>query len=176
MCTRLSVLLLGLALPLNVLIAAAIWQLSSDASETQRASLQFTSRAVAMAIDAQLGKYIGLAQSIANSFSFLTDDLAAFEREARRELANFSDAEIGGGQLPSKQPPGLASGSRQIAAGFVDRESVEVAAVTLKDVDLGEAHQAAVLLAQVLRANPTRKSRMSAPTVAATILPPVDVV
>ena len=101
--TRIFALVIALALPLNILIAAAIWQLVSLASETQRASLQYTSRAIAMAIDAQLGKYIDLAQSLANSPALRADDLSRFGREARQELANISDAWVLVADLDGRQ-------------------------------------------------------------------------
>jgi PAS domain S-box-containing protein len=110
---RLAALVLALAVPLNILIAAAIWQLARVGSETQRAGLHYTARAVAMAIDAQLGKYISLAQSLANAPTLLVDDLGAFEVDARRSLANDSDAWILVADLDGQQLSNTAAKSGQ---------------------------------------------------------------
>src|SRR5262245_11339967 len=62
---RIAAVVLALALPLNLLIVAAIWQLAHVATETQRTALLYTARTVAAAVDAQLGRHIVLAQSLA---------------------------------------------------------------------------------------------------------------
>src|SRR5690349_8657493 len=80
---RLVLLVLTLALPLNVLVIAAIWQLAHAAGETQRTALLYTAQSVAGAVDAHIGKYIGLAQSLANSPALLRDDLRTFAGEAQ---------------------------------------------------------------------------------------------
>jgi hypothetical protein len=47
---------------------------------------------VAGAVDAHIGKYIGLAQSLANSPSLLREDLRTFAAEAQRAIPPSSDA------------------------------------------------------------------------------------
>ena len=85
---RLIMLVLTLALPLNLLVIAAIWQLAQAAGQSQRTALLYTAQSVAAAVDAHIGKYIGLAQSLANSPSLLRDDLRNFAAEARRAFSS----------------------------------------------------------------------------------------
>ena len=48
--------------------------------------------------------------------------------------------QISGGQLSPQQPATFAGGLRKIAAGLVDRECLELAALTLEQINLGQAH------------------------------------
>src|SRR5215471_15799950 len=80
---RLIAIVLALAVPLNIVIVAVIWSLVSAANETQRASLLYSARSVAAAVDAELGKYIALVQLLSRSPSLLDDNLDAFDAEAR---------------------------------------------------------------------------------------------
>lgn len=89
---RLAAVVIALAVPLNLLIALAIWQLAGVAAETQRTALLYTARTVAGAVDAQLGTYMGLAQSLANSPALQAKDLRVFAVEARRAFASIQDA------------------------------------------------------------------------------------
>ena len=50
----------------------------------------YASRAVLSAVDAQLGKYVTVAQMFATSPSLQRDDLAAFREEAERTLPGIS--------------------------------------------------------------------------------------
>ncbi|MGO9475534.1 MAG: PAS domain S-box protein, partial [Rhodomicrobium sp.] len=81
-----------MALPLNLVIVAAVWHSSRAASEAQRTSLLYTARSVAAAVDAKLGQYTALAQALARSPALLDDNLDAFEAEARRAFASIPDA------------------------------------------------------------------------------------
>jgi len=81
---RITALALTLAVPLNLVIIAVIWHLSEAASQTQRTALLYTARSVAAAVDAKLGEYLALANTLARSPALLEDDLDAFEAEARR--------------------------------------------------------------------------------------------
>ena len=78
--TRISVIALTLAVPLNLVIVAVFWQLSERASEVQRTGLVYLARTMAAAFDAQLGKYITVAQALASSPALLDRDLDAFEK------------------------------------------------------------------------------------------------
>jgi signal transduction histidine kinase/ActR/RegA family two-component response regulator len=88
---RLALLVLALALPLNLVIAGVIWGLVSRANDAQRTSLLYTARSIAAAVDAELGKYVTLAESLALSPHLLDDKLDAFEVEARREFPAGGD-------------------------------------------------------------------------------------
>ena len=83
---RLILLVLGLALPLNLVIVGVIWDLVQRANEVQRTSLLYAARSIAAAVDAKLGKFIALAESLVRSPELLEDNLEAFEAEARREF------------------------------------------------------------------------------------------
>src|SRR5215470_15027011 len=83
---RLIVIVLTLAVPLNIVVVAVIWSLVNAANETQRASLLYSARSIASAVDAELGKYIALAQVLSRSPALLEDSIDAFENELRRGL------------------------------------------------------------------------------------------
>ncbi|MGA7328392.1 MAG: PAS domain S-box protein, partial [Rhodomicrobium sp.] len=125
---RVTAVVLTLAVPLNLVIAGAVWHLSKTANETQRTSLLYTARSVAAAVDAKLGEYMALAQALARSPALLQDDFGAFEAEARRAFASMPDAQImvadlegqqlintaqqQGQRLPSRDPVGLEAQKR----------------------------------------------------------------
>ena len=88
---RLGLLVLALALPLNLIIVGTIWDLVNRANEAQRTSLLYAARSIAAGVDAELGKYVALAQSLARSPDLLNDNLGAFEVEARREFPAEGD-------------------------------------------------------------------------------------
>ena len=81
--TRIVALVVALAVPLNLLVIGAIWQLAGSASETQRTGLLYTARTVASAVDVHISKFITLAQSLANSPALLQDDLATVASKVR---------------------------------------------------------------------------------------------
>src|SRR5258708_8526506 len=89
---RLIAIVIALALPLNVVVIAVIWNLNSAANEAQRASLLYSARSVAAAVDAELFKYIALVQTLSGSPALLDDNLDAFDAEARRAFAPIKDA------------------------------------------------------------------------------------
>src|SRR5260370_5404325 len=89
---RLIAIVVALALPLNLVVIAVIWNLDSAAHDAQRASLLYSARSVAAAVDAELFKYIALAQTLSGSPALLDDNLDAFDAEARRALAPIKDA------------------------------------------------------------------------------------
>jgi hypothetical protein len=91
---RLILLVLGLVLPLNLVIAGVIWNLVNRANEVQRISLLYAARSIAGAVDAELGKYVALAEALSRSPALLDDNLDAFEAEARRAFPDGGDAWI----------------------------------------------------------------------------------
>jgi signal transduction histidine kinase len=91
---RLAALVLALALPLNLVIGGVIWALVERASDAQRISLLYAARSIAAGVDAGLGKFIALAESLARSPALLDDNLDAFEPEARRAFPTGAEAWI----------------------------------------------------------------------------------
>ena len=89
---RLIAIVLTLAVPLNIVVAAVIWSLASAASATQRASLLYSARSIAASVDAELGKYIALAQVLSRSPALQEDSIDAIDSELRQQLS--------GDQLP----------------------------------------------------------------------------
>ena len=87
---RLILLVLGLALPLNLVIVGVIWDLVQRANEAQRTSLLYAARSIAAGVDAELGKYVALAEALSRSPALLDDNLDAFEAEARRAFPSRS--------------------------------------------------------------------------------------
>ena len=88
---RLILLVLGLALPLNLVIVGVIWDLFSRAEQVQRTSLLYGARSMAAAVDAELGKYVALAEALSRSPALLDDNLDAFGLEARRAFPAGED-------------------------------------------------------------------------------------
>jgi PAS domain S-box-containing protein len=89
---RLIALVVAIALPLNILIVAAIASLAGSAIEAQRTTLLYTARSVASGVDAQLAKYVAIAADLQRSSALLADKLTAFEAEARQALTAVPDA------------------------------------------------------------------------------------
>ncbi len=82
--SRLILLVLALAVPLNLVIVGVVWGLVSRANEIQRTSLLYAARSIAAGVDAELGKYAALVEALSRSPALLDDNLDAFEAEARR--------------------------------------------------------------------------------------------
>ena len=89
---RLILLVLALVLPLNLLIVGVILDLANRTDQTQRASLLYAARSIAAGVDAELGKYVTLAQALSRSPAVLDDNLDAFAAEARRAFPAGGDA------------------------------------------------------------------------------------
>ena len=122
---RISLVVLTLAVPLNLVIAGVVWHLSKTASETQRTSLLYTARSVAGAVDAKLGEYMALAQALARSPALLEDHLGVFEPEARRDFASMPDAQIMVADLEGRQ---LINTARELGQALPVRDPVGLAA------------------------------------------------
>src|SRR5438094_7105248 len=91
---RLTALVVAIALPLNILIVAAIAGLAGSAIDAQRTTLLYTARSVASGVDAQLAKYVAIAADLQRSPALLADNVTAFESEARQALTGVPDAWI----------------------------------------------------------------------------------
>ena len=86
---RLIAIVLGLAVPLNIVVALVIWRLAGAANEAQRTSLLYAARSIATAVDAELGKYISLAQMLSHDPALQADNLDGFEAGLREHLAEI---------------------------------------------------------------------------------------
>jgi PAS domain S-box-containing protein len=142
---RLIAIVLTIAVPLNLVVAAVIWRLASAANETQRASLIYTARSVAAAVDAELGKYIALAQVLSRSPALLEDTIDAFESELRRGLSSDPDiwaivADVNGQQLVNTarlpgQPPLARNRTKEGIAA--QEEAFKTGSIVVSDVFMG---------------------------------------
>src|SRR5262245_54391742 len=106
---RLIALVVAIALPLNILIVAAIAGLAGSAIDAQRTTLLYTARSVASGVDAQLAKYVAIAADLQRSSALLADNREAFEAEARQALTAVPDAwvavsDVSGQQLINTSP------------------------------------------------------------------------
>ena len=90
---RLILLVLGLALPLNLVIVGVIWDLVGRANEVQRTSLLYAARSIAAGVDAELGKYVTLAEALSRSPALL-DDISICSRP--RRVAHFRSGQMPG--------------------------------------------------------------------------------
>ena len=125
---RLILLVLGLALPLNLIIVGVIWDLVNRANEVQRTSLLYAARSIAAGVDAEFGRYIALAEALSRSPALLDDNLNAFEAEARRAIPAAVDtwvlvSELDGQQLVNTiaQPGQVLPRRNPIAIAAMDR-------------------------------------------------------
>src|SRR5579871_2889318 len=142
---RLIAIVLTIAVPLNLVVAAVIWRLASAANETQRASLLYSARSVAAAVDAELGKYIALAQVLSHSPALLEDSTDAFEGELRASLLSDPDvwaiiADVNGRMLvnTARRPgQGVLSPIRSREGIAAQKEAFETGSVVVSDVFMG---------------------------------------
>ena len=144
---RLILLVLGLALPLNLIIGGVIWGLVNRATEIQRTSLLYAARSIAAGVDAELGKYVALAETLSRSPALLDDNLDAFEAEARRAFPTGGGtgalvADADGQQLlnPFAQP-GQALPRRNPIAIAAQRRAFSTRSMVITDLMRGPLTQ-----------------------------------
>src|SRR5215468_1134290 len=142
---RLMAIVVALALPLNLVVVAVIWNLDSAADEAKRASLLYSARSLAAAVDAELSKYIALAQALSRSPALLDDNLDAFDAEARRAFASMQDASflvadldgrqlVNGAMLPGEPLPHRTPAAIRAQNRTFESRSVVVSDVLIDDV------------------------------------------
>jgi PAS domain S-box-containing protein len=145
--TRISVLVLALVVPVNLLIFAVIWYVANSASQTQQASMQYTARSVAAAVDAKLGEYITLAELLARSPALLDENLDVFEAEARRAFLSTEDgwvtvANLDGQQLiNTARPKGHSLPLRNAVGLAIQRQALETHSTVVSNVQFGNVSQ-----------------------------------
>ncbi|PPQ35451.1 hypothetical protein CH337_17075 [Rhodoblastus acidophilus] len=106
---RLTALVLALAVPLNILVVVVVWHVASAQQDYARNSLQYTARAVAQGVDAEVDKYIRLADALSRSPALVNGDIGTFEAEARAIFADSSDAYVVVGDLDGQLLLNLAA-------------------------------------------------------------------
>jgi signal transduction histidine kinase len=137
---RLILLVLALALPLNLVIVGVISDLVQRANEVQRTSLLYAARSIAAGVDAELGKFIALAESLARSPALLDDNLDAFEAEARREFPEGGGAwvlvaDVNGQQLINTlTQPGEPLAPRNPHAIEAQQRALATRSIVISDV------------------------------------------
>ena len=102
-------LALAVALPFVLLTGGIVWQLANNERETRREAILFSTRTLMNAVDAILGKQIAVAQMLATSPAFESDDLHAFRDEAQRGRCPASRA--AGSYWPTRADTADESGS-----------------------------------------------------------------
>jgi PAS domain S-box-containing protein len=142
---RLTLIVLVVALPMLLLSAGIIWRLGERERDAQRDAIMYAARSILGGVDAQLGKYIAIAQSLAASPSVKADNLAAFTEEAMRVLPGLPNAWVAladadGRQLvntfvprktalPRMSPQAVASQGATFATGTFGITDVAVGSV-----------------------------------------------
>ncbi len=142
---RLIAIVLALAVPLNIVVVAVVWSLASTANENQRASLLYSARSIATAVDAELGKYIALAQTLSNSPALLDDNLDIYDGQLRRALSSIPDvwavvADANGRQLVNTAVPRalpLRSPIRTKEGIAAQSRAFETRSVFISDISMG---------------------------------------
>jgi PAS domain S-box-containing protein len=144
-----------LAVPLNLVIFGVVWHLAGSASEAQRTSLLYTARSVVAAVDAELGKYLALAEVLSRSPALLDDNLDDFEAEALRAFVSTKDAWVlvsdpEGQQLfNSVRPRGERLPIRNSIGLAAQRRALETHSIIISDVQLGIATQTWIINIEV---------------------------
>ncbi len=132
--------MLTLAVPLNLVIITAVWQLAENASEIRRVNLLSTARYIAAATDAELGEYITLARALGGSPALLDNRLEIFEAEARRAFAPIPHAWIliadptGQQLINTARPRGPPLPLRNPAAIAAQTQALETRSITVTGV------------------------------------------
>ena len=142
--SRLILLVLALAVPLNLVIGGVVWGLVKRADEVQRTSLLYAARSIAAGVDAELGKYVALAEALSRSPALLDDNLDAFEAEARRAFpaGGVVVSGVDGQQLLNTfAQPGQALPRRNLLALGAQRRAFLTRSIVITDLMIGPLTQ-----------------------------------
>ncbi len=140
---RLALIVIALALPLNLLGISAVERVVSAANEAERSSLLYAARSIAAGLDAQLDKYIALAQALASSPALLEDNPDAFEAEARRTFAPVADSWVLAADLDGQEimntarKPGQPLPRRNPLAMAAQKRALETSSILVSDLRAG---------------------------------------
>jgi PAS domain S-box-containing protein len=140
---RIAAAVLVTALPLTLLLAAAIWHMALESTDAQRQGLLYSARALAAAVDARIDKHTTLGRALATSPALLDNDLSAFETDARRTMADVKDtwlvvADLEGQQLVNTLTPrGTPLPRRNAAAIAAQQKAFEQNAIVISDASYG---------------------------------------
>ena len=107
--SRLILLVLGLALPLNLVVAGVVWGLVNRANDARCTSLLYAARSIAAGVDAELGKYIALGEALSRAPALLD------ERQSVGFLSIDSTVEKGTSvhlNFPKAEPGPVVSSAR----------------------------------------------------------------
>jgi PAS domain S-box-containing protein len=120
-------------LPLTLAMMWALFTLNDLADARQRADLLYAARSISSSVDAELGKYVALAEGLGRAPSLRDDDLAAFRAEAARMFPSSATAWVvvsdldgqqllntritDGSPLPRRLPQAVAYQRRALALG-----------------------------------------------------------
>ncbi len=89
---RLFVLVLVLALPLQLLIVGAVWQMARLARDAQYSGISYMAQTIRNGLDAHLQRYITVGEGLAKSPAIFADNMTEFRREAERFFPDTSEA------------------------------------------------------------------------------------
>lgn len=147
---RLTLIVLAVAIPMLLLSGLIVLQLADNQREAQRNSIMYVSRAILSAADAQVGRYIAIAQALAASSALQQDDFAAFREEAERALPGLPGAwvvlvDTRGHQLVNTLLPASQPLPRANAQRLADEtRAFESKRVQVEDVIIGMVAEAPV--------------------------------
>jgi PAS domain S-box-containing protein len=101
---RLTLIVLVVALPMLLLAAGIVWRLGERERDAHRDAIMYAARGLLGAVDAQLGKYVAVAQLLAASPGLAIQNLGEFRAEALRAMPGLPRAwvalaDVAGGQL-----------------------------------------------------------------------------
>ena len=153
--SRLALLVFALAVPLNLLIAAAIWEMAKQARTASEINLKYTAHAVIGAVDAYLMRHIALAEALAKSPALLENDLNAFRLEAERAYPDTSTAWLlvsdvhGHQEMNLLVPPGQPLPSRSNEAMTLEARAFLTRSMVISGVFKGAFRDAPIVTIEI---------------------------
>jgi PAS domain S-box-containing protein len=137
----------ALTVPLIGVMVAALHSVADANQTTQRSSLSYTARAIAVGVDAEIDTYRALANALAASDELLSDDLVKFDALARRATASYPNAWVVVTNLDGQQlvntgvAPGLPLGRRSVGGLAAQTRAIATGQLEVSDVTFGAARQ-----------------------------------
>ncbi len=135
---RVLVLVAALAVPMNLVVVAALVVLADRERDARLLGLEYTARAIVSAADAQLLALIGIGRVLAASPSLLEDDLSHFRVEAERALPDGRAAWLAVSDVSGQQVLNLLRAPGEalpVRVGMVShRKALETGDMVISDV------------------------------------------